>query len=301
MTKKHLELVYAYTEKGHLVHISDVPNGLKCNCLCKYCGKRLVAKNNPNNVKKLHFAHYDKTNCTGNPETLLHLKAKEIISTNKNIFLPGVSFKVKEPIDFIVLKKYPSDIIVLEKDGTHSVKSAKTEVYIQDIKPDILLELDGEKLIVEIFVTHKVNKEKLKKIKNIDVSAIEIDLSKCSRLFSEKELIEAIYNRNNIKWLFNRRLVQFNKKYSQLKNTLIEIYGNCEIEFEIAVGSKKFIIRECPKIISGNLNQAFVDPLQECPRCRYYMGLVPGKASIICSGKHQASVDKAIINFYDSL
>lgn len=38
------------------MHIDDVPNGAKCNCICKSCNDELIARNG-GKLKKHHFAH----------------------------------------------------------------------------------------------------------------------------------------------------------------------------------------------------------------------------------------------------
>lgn len=40
---------------GNLVHISDVPRGLACACVCVDCGKPLLARKG--NKRREHFAH----------------------------------------------------------------------------------------------------------------------------------------------------------------------------------------------------------------------------------------------------
>ena len=47
---------YAIDASGKLVHVDDVPNGLKCGCHCPCCNERLEAKNaGKRNIH--HFAH----------------------------------------------------------------------------------------------------------------------------------------------------------------------------------------------------------------------------------------------------
>ena len=70
---------------GQRVFIDDVPNGLKCNCICSKCGEPLVAKNG-GKINIHHFAHKNDSNCKG--ETLAHLEAKRIIEKEKYIWLP---------------------------------------------------------------------------------------------------------------------------------------------------------------------------------------------------------------------
>ena len=76
-------LTYAINADGKLVHIDDVPNGTKCNCICPSCKAPLIAKNKGNKEiergKMHHFAHQSGYNCTSAYETMLHLLAKEKI------------------------------------------------------------------------------------------------------------------------------------------------------------------------------------------------------------------------------
>lgn len=80
-------LTYAVGEKGHLVHVDDVPNGEVCGCTCPECGSKLIAKNKGQHNQH-HFAHIGGSDCVGAVESALHLMAKEILSEGKKIMLP---------------------------------------------------------------------------------------------------------------------------------------------------------------------------------------------------------------------
>ncbi len=51
------------------------------------------------------------------------------------------------------------------------------EKRIDDIVPDIVLEYQGNKLLVEVFVTHDIDEEKFQKILKLGLSTLLIDLS----------------------------------------------------------------------------------------------------------------------------
>ena len=88
-----LKLLFGFKE-GVLVHVSSVNSGLKCNCYCPNCNSKLVARKG--NIKVHHFAHYNNSNCFSGLETALHLVAKEIFRTAKNIKLPPYSSNVSD-------------------------------------------------------------------------------------------------------------------------------------------------------------------------------------------------------------
>ena len=58
------------------------------------------------------------------------------------------------------------------------VDNVTLERKLGDIVPDVILDIDGQQLMVEIAVTHFIDEVKGEKIRELDVSTIEIDLSK---------------------------------------------------------------------------------------------------------------------------
>ncbi len=66
---------------GRTVHVSAVPRGLACACICPYCEQPLVAKKG--DVNEHHFAHHrDNPDCT--PESWLHAAAKQMLAERIN-------------------------------------------------------------------------------------------------------------------------------------------------------------------------------------------------------------------------
>lgn len=50
-------------QNEELKHVSNVENGLSCNCICPHCKQTLIAKNNQKNKKESHFSHYSAIEC----------------------------------------------------------------------------------------------------------------------------------------------------------------------------------------------------------------------------------------------
>lgn len=158
-------------------HISEVANGLKCDCVCIECSSKLVAANK--GTKQIHhFRHHESSDCNGSPETGLHLLAKKIIEE--------------------------SNYINLKRNKKLNYSEYKSEKQIQNIIPDVqIINELGETWLIEILVTHKVDEAKLEKIKRLNLNCLEIDLSKVDRFISKDELKEIVIDQINLKSILN--------------------------------------------------------------------------------------------------
>lgn len=153
------------------VHISQVANGLACGCVCPGCGDHMVAKKGP--IKIHHFAHDGGSDCARGLQTMLHLVAKEILSKERQMVLPelellievldasGRSRKVKGKA--LAIQSVMFDEVTLEK-------------RLGDIIPDVICKFGGRTLLVEVGVTHFIDKIKAEKIRAMNIDCIEIDL-----------------------------------------------------------------------------------------------------------------------------
>jgi hypothetical protein len=149
---------YAYsTITNEIVHVDDVPNGDKCNCVCLDCNKSLIAKHGKHNTH--HFSHIGDSNCNGGGETLLHLLTKEVISENKNFFIPNIIIKPDILSNQYGYPKLCNNDFKKEFFGEfYKIKEIKLEQQISNIQPDIISKLiyDNKEyeLLIEIAVTH---------------------------------------------------------------------------------------------------------------------------------------------------
>lgn len=194
------KIIYALKD-DKLVSINDVEAGLDCGCVCPSCHQPLVAKKG--NIKVHHFAHYSKTSCEHAYESSLHLLAKKIFEDVGSIVLPRIMFG-----------NYGA--ICVEEEKCINVKNVEIEKSINDIKPDIIVkDEEGNKYSIEIFVTHKVDDEKLEKIKREKINTIEYDLSKINKLLTYEELKDILlYDQNIRKWIYHTKIEETAKKYS---------------------------------------------------------------------------------------
>lgn len=183
-------LIYALKE-NRLVHVDEVESGLKCDCYCPACRSQLIARKG--SKMSHHFAHYNSEDCLLGYETSLHLAMKKIIEEFKVIKVPEikVSFdSYKKPWTITESKELRVDKVLLEKK-------------YGSIIPDVLLKIGNHELLVEVKVTHGIDNEKLCKIKDLEISAIEIDLSSKSS-FSFDELAKIVKEDNEYKhWIYS--------------------------------------------------------------------------------------------------
>lgn len=152
-------LTYALDENGDLVHVDDVAKGLACKCCCPHCGAPLYAKNR-GLIREHHFAHAQGHECEGAYETALHLLAKEVLLDVGQIMLP------KTDND-----SFPSGLVAI-----HNIKAEKWDEQYH-IKPDVEGVLNnGERLLIEFLVSHKVDGKKRQTIVNNHLKCVEIDI-----------------------------------------------------------------------------------------------------------------------------
>lgn len=176
---------------GVLVSITDVERGAACRCVCPACDAALIA--HKGDILIHHFAHAGSGDgCGVGVETNAHLWAKQELEAALWIRLPplkaeaaGLSHTIHPGREFQFAK-------------------AELEKHAGEIVPDVQLTApDGRQLIVEVYVTHKCGREKIARIREGGVSAIEVDLSKWRRSNDAEKIAEALLNKAPREWLFN--------------------------------------------------------------------------------------------------
>ncbi len=198
-----IKLPFGINENNTIIHVADVERGKKCNCVCPSCRVPLIAAKG--SKKQHHFKHATGNECEHGLESAIHLAAKQKIIEKKQITLPKYiyiasatdsrGFKHKESKNFLSHEK----IILFD--------SMQEEKELYGMKVDILAKKGNNLLIIEIFYRHKVDDQKIEKIKNANISAIEIDLS--DLMTEDVEDSEAFWSYINdpkhVQWLHNAK------------------------------------------------------------------------------------------------
>lgn len=226
---------FAVNENNEMVYIKEDDRDNKelyRNCYCPKCREKLIPRMGEKN--RWHFAHKSNKQCDGNFESSLHLYAKELIKKNTTILLPRVSIseyisynKMDEEFlkDLNKWGKYNEEWIpsltFLEENKYH-YKWIDNEVRIDDFFPDCVVEVGGKKLAVEIFVTHEVDFDKEKKVRESQIDMIEICLDEIKEDMQEKDfdLDNYILFDSPRRWIYKTRVESEEKKlYNLIYNT----------------------------------------------------------------------------------
>ncbi len=182
---------------GRMVGIDEVLSGLACGCVCSDCKSPLVARKGE--IRAHYFAHHSRESCETAFETAIHLMSKQLIEEAKMITLPALTVSESlVTLDGTVL----SDSELVTKAKNQVLTEVRLEEGIHDFRPDIIGYHKGRRLLIEIFVAHRVGSNKLKKIREKSEAALEIDLSKVNRLLSKEALYEIVVKgTEKKKWL----------------------------------------------------------------------------------------------------
>lgn len=266
MSVQSTNLIYALRD-GDIVSINDVESGLDCRCICPACGNKLVAKKGMKVA--YHFSHHHETNCEYGYESSLHLAAKDILSRAKIIVLPTVTLHFPES---------DKEDIVIRKAQSITIDRVELEQRNDNIVPDVVIYSGGKRLFIEVFVTHRIDDEKLAKLKKNDISTIEIDLSKRRNTISAEELSDILLTDTpEKKWVYNALA---NKYYEQF--LLVSDRRQAVHRHEAAH------VPDCPIRKRVWHRQPYANLIDDCWECEYCIS-VSSTGEILCSGRQRIS------------
>ncbi len=249
---------------GHVVSVEELDveteYGKKCNCICPRCKVPLIARIR-GQIRRKHFAHDGTSDCVGAYESALHLLVKEVIQEGAKIKLPpivsshkGNGFFVFD--DYILSNAFVSGDTLIEPDN------GKTEIEkdLGGVRPDIIIEYSGKKLIIEVLVTHAVDDEKRKKIREMGISCIEVDFSYYRDSAVDKSCIRNALagNDNNvsIKWVFCNELMPVESILKSIHPKIWLLESTQQTEYRIGTRISDLGFKH--KILNG-------EKIQGCP------------------------------------
>ena len=285
---------------GHLFHISEVENGKKCGCKCPACGECLIARNKGTKTRKngelrlKSFAHFDpKKICAYSTETALHFLAKQILLKQIRIKLPAVYSFIHHGIKlqdgkFIACGEF----IEVKKADYYNYQSVELEKYLHNIKPDVILSFENQKLYIEIKVTHGIDAIKFEKIKQLNISIIQIDLKEFDFTIIDETLLtnHLIHLTQTKQWFNNSKqnlidiqIKQAEQSYktSHYKDIVVRQYFKEEEEggYETLYFNH---IDNC-KLKKRQFENSFYARVDsDCIKCKYFKGYRQGKKKGVC-------------------
>lgn len=155
------EMVFSWAQapNGRMVHVDDVPNGLKCNCICPNCKERLQARHGA--IRAHGFAHHSETrgaNLKICYMVILYKLAEQIIQQERKIHAPSYYgiFKEKD-IEFVDVK-------------------IDSQYEREDKQPDVIATtVDGQQYLIEFTFDYKIQHKE--KIDYQNLNCLEVNLS----------------------------------------------------------------------------------------------------------------------------
>jgi len=157
---------------GRMYAPADVDAGLACRCRCAGCGAILVAKKGIK--KRWHFAHHNVEIGESCAESAIHAAAKQVLLEQNWLRLPGAHV--------VISGQTMSGLTLLESSTLSEERIVRferscPEVWIDGIRPDVVGHRGERKLLVEMYFRHQVDDDKRCKLSQLNLPAIEVDLS----------------------------------------------------------------------------------------------------------------------------
>ena len=254
------QLTWAIGANGELAHVCEVERGLQCGCVCPVCRSDLVAKQGK--VQRHHFAHAKGAECAHAVETALHLAAKDILAKRREIVLPSVEIQFP----------HSERRTVIAPQRRYPIESVEVEQKLGSIIPDVIVEIGGRRLLVEVTVTHGVNGDKLRKVKELGLSCVEIDLSDAERNLAREEVETIVVDENSKKsWLHNVRANEERKRMLSEATLLPSLYRGLALHVD-----------RCPIPAGTWKGKPYANVIDDCIGCKHMLTI--GDIGVICDG-----------------
>ncbi len=237
---------FALTSDGAVLHASTPNLNRRQSFLCPSCREPLIHKRST--LGTTFFAHKARRECTGAFETGLHRYAKHVIASEKRLYLPPL------PLDGGTNQQY----------GWRTFDRAEVEPLgferKHGFRPDLVLYRGNRSLQVEVLVTHAVGEAKEHKVRNADLSMIEIDLSDAREFVATPpELVDFILRGADRRWVHNSAEVQLRAKHR--RETKLREAESARLLLERALAHR-------PSQALGELSYLYRRDLRECGLAR---------------------------------
>lgn len=176
---------------------------------CAACKSPLVAKRGDINV--WHFAPKTEGNCETAFETAVHAMAKQIL-------LDARYFRTPSLICRAYVLPSDMDIHLCGERTVHWEAPGEVELPLGDIRPDFVVSVGDERLIIEVAVTHFSSKGKKAKLNALQIPAVEVDLSDVPRAVTAADLKTRLLDSIDDKsWLYYPGLLETEAKLREVR------------------------------------------------------------------------------------
>lgn len=253
--KKSASHIYWGIQKntGALMHISMVPSGLKCDCICVACREPLEARKGE--IRKHHFAHVSNYECMYASEVAVYKALADTIEHEGKVSLPSV---------FLKFHSYRKPEL-LQESRTVTVGEVSFECQPLSYPPLLIVHAAGHKLRILIDFGHYYDQYDFEQFAQEGAdNEYSILLYKMPRIdddsyFTPKHLQELLKSNDIADWVFSRLEQRWKARYLANARSPVE-HGDGYL-CPISVGKHQ-----------GKYSARWID----CAHCNFNVGTPPG-------------------------
>ena len=163
--------------------------------------------------------------------------------------------------------------MLIETEKKYSLDSVLVEQRIGDVVADLLADVEGQKLIIEIKVTHEVDEEKLERIRRLGISAVEVDLSDLPRDTTLADLEPPVISSNGRKtWLYNSVADERLRSMISMARTVPTVARGMALHVDY-----------CPIPMRTWNGKPYANVMDDCLSCEYALNVGDGIGSVTCA------------------
>lgn len=196
-----------HSESGEIMHISKVPSGQKCNCVCAACGQPFEARKG--SIRRHHFAHVSNYECMYASEVAIYKALAAELEKTDCLTLPSV------------MLRFPawSKDELLQNAKTVHVDSVEFKCEPLAYPPLLQIEAQGSCLRILLDFNHYYDSEDLATLateaKNDSYSLLKYAMPKLdeNQEFTPDRIMTILKNYEKAEWVFSRLEQHRKEKY----------------------------------------------------------------------------------------
>ena len=170
---------------------------------------------------------------------------------------------------------------LISKEREISIDDVELEKRFDDIIPDIVVYSGDKYFFIEIYVTHPIDDEKLKKLKEKKICTIEIDLSKIKRDISVEELSDILLKSSDRKsW-----------KYNAVSEKWYQRFEKASDKMPLTQRGLALHVDGCPIGIRNWKGKNYANFVDDCTGCEYCISYAH-EGYVLCSGRERIATKK---------
>jgi len=250
-----------HKQSGELLHISEVPSGQKCNCICAACGQPFEARKGKQ--RRHHFAHVSNYECMYASEVAIYKAFAKVLKQRGFLTLPSV------------MLRFPAwhEPELLQDARNLEIESVFFECEPLSYPPLLRVTLQGTQLRILLdFDSYYDEDDRVKlaeEAKAEDYSLLMISMPKIDEdtEFTPVNLQKALQDNDRAEWVFSRLEEQWKQKYYAVAVTPPE-HGTGSL-CPISLGKYK-----------GKYSARWID----CAHCHFNVALPPSCLCVAGAG-----------------